>query len=260
MTGDPNDVTVGREGVGDDVHDGAGVVGDLVEVGPASEFKFTDKRIRTFLRDGDPWFVAADVCEALGIINVSQATDRLDGDEVRICLVDTKRGPRRTLIVSESGLYVMTLRSDKPQATEFQRWVTRDVLPSIRRTGTYSMPNVQRNEGLGPVPGERFYHAGFGTFAASTSPGAVVGSLPAGHATVLLADFLEFSRLGWDVADGSARQPVHPSEESVIRYLGSRGLGDQCCRNPLNGKWLFRLDALQHWYRHVGSVMVLPPA
>lgn len=88
--------------------------------------------------DGEPWFVAKDVCDALGLGNVGQALARLDEDEKSsITLNDGTPGNPNKAIVSEPGLYALVLASRKPEAREFKRWVTHDVLPSIRRNGGY---------------------------------------------------------------------------------------------------------------------------
>lgn len=88
--------------------------------------------------DGEPWFVAKDVCDALGLGNVGQALARLDDDEKSsITLNDGTPGNPNKAIVSESGLYALALTSRKPEAHAFKRWVTHDVLPSIRRDGAY---------------------------------------------------------------------------------------------------------------------------
>lgn len=84
-----------------------------------------------------PWFVAKDVCEVLGIVKVSNTVALLDDDERGAHTVGTPSGPQQMNIVSESGLYSLILRSRKPEAKRFKRWVTHDVLPSIRRTGQY---------------------------------------------------------------------------------------------------------------------------
>lgn len=87
--------------------------------------------------DGEPWFVAKDVCDALGLGRQQDSTRYLDDDEKGECLVNTPSGEQRMVTVSEAGLYSLILRSRKPEAREFKRWVTHDVLPSIRRNGGY---------------------------------------------------------------------------------------------------------------------------
>ena len=94
--------------------------------------------IRVVERDGEPWFVAADVCRALEIVNSRDAIARLDDDEKNtVVLTDGNRGNPQKAIVNEPGLYTLVLGSRKPEARQFKRWVTHDVIPAIRRTGGY---------------------------------------------------------------------------------------------------------------------------
>lgn len=93
--------------------------------------------IRTILKDGEPWFVAADVCGALEIRNNRDAIERLDADEKGVALTDTLGGQQEMTIVSESGLYALVLGSRKPEAKAFKRWVTHEVIPAIRKHGGY---------------------------------------------------------------------------------------------------------------------------
>ena len=92
--------------------------------------------------DGLPWFVAADVCRALGIRNNRDAVENLDEDEKGVANTDTPGGNQDLLTVSESGLYALIFRSRKPEAVRFRKWVTGEVLPSIRRTGSYTAPPI----------------------------------------------------------------------------------------------------------------------
>ncbi len=103
------------------------------------KFDFRGASLRTLTDEaGEPWFVAKDVCAVLELNNVSQALTRLDGDEKSsITLNDGTPGSPNKSIVSESGLYALVLTSRKPEAHEFKRWVTHEVLPQIRRTGGY---------------------------------------------------------------------------------------------------------------------------
>lgn len=101
--------------------------------------------IRTITVDGDPWFAAADVCKVLDIANPRDAVRTLDDDEV----ADHGVGSTDTLVlkvISEAGLYSLILRSRKPEAKAFKRWVTHDVLPTLRRTGQYEVAPVELNE------------------------------------------------------------------------------------------------------------------
>ena len=94
--------------------------------------------IRTVEQGGDTWFIANDVCRALELDNSRQALSRLDEDEKDVTLNDTLGGMQTMAIINESGLYSLVLSSRKPEAKAFKRWITHEVLPAIRRTGSYS--------------------------------------------------------------------------------------------------------------------------
>lgn len=100
-------------------------------------FQYQDQPVRTVQRDGEPWFVLKDVCAVLGISKYRDTADRLDEDERGSARVDTLGGAQDMTIINESGLYNVILRSDKPEARPFRKWVTGEVLPSIRKTGGY---------------------------------------------------------------------------------------------------------------------------
>lgn len=91
--------------------------------------------LRVLQRDGEPWFVTTDVCKALGIANSRAAAFELDPEEKGVVTADTLGGQQRVSIISESGLYLLVLKSRKEEAKAFQKWVTGEVLPSIRKTG-----------------------------------------------------------------------------------------------------------------------------
>lgn len=100
--------------------------------------------VRIILQDNEPWFVAKDVCDCLEINNSRQALSRLDDDEKNsVILNDGTAGNPEKSIVNEYGLYSLVLSSRKPEAKEFKRWITHDVLPNLRKYGTYSM-NIPR--------------------------------------------------------------------------------------------------------------------
>lgn len=106
-------------------------------------FNYGLNEVRTIIKDGEFWFVLKDVCDVLGIINSRNVQDRLDEDEkANVDLVDVSSNGvqqrRNFVIINESGLYNLILRSDKPGARKFKKWVTSEVLPSIRKTGTYA--------------------------------------------------------------------------------------------------------------------------
>lgn len=102
--------------------------------------KFEGAEIRMIDRDGEPWWVAKDVCAVLGIENVGNATARIDEDDIRqMDIIDAIGRKQKTSIVNEPGLYSLILRSEKPEAKRMKNWLTKEVLPSIRKTGSYSI-------------------------------------------------------------------------------------------------------------------------
>ena len=95
-------------------------------------FNFNQNEVRTIVKeDGEIWFVLSDVCNVLEIGNPSDAARRLDNDEVTLDIIEGNHRP--TNLVNESGLYSLVLTSRKPEAKQFKKWVTSDVLPSIRK-------------------------------------------------------------------------------------------------------------------------------
>ena len=103
---------------------------------------FSGSEVRTVEVNGEPWWVLKDVCTVLEIKNHKEVPDRLEPDEVGRFDVPHPQNPAKPLemvFINESGLYSVILRSDKPQARPFRRWVTGEVLPCIRKTGGYSV-------------------------------------------------------------------------------------------------------------------------
>lgn len=94
-------------------------------------------KVRTLNLNGEPWFVAADVCKALELGNPSMTVERLDDDEKGISTIDTLGGKQRMAIINEPGLYSLVITSRKPEAKAFKRWITHEVIPAIRRHGVY---------------------------------------------------------------------------------------------------------------------------
>lgn len=103
---------------------------------------FSGSEVRTVEVNGEPWWVLKDVCTVLEIKNHKEVPDRLEPDEVGRFDVPHPQNPAKPLemvFINESGLYSVILRSDKPQAKPFRKWVTAEVLPAIRKTGSYSV-------------------------------------------------------------------------------------------------------------------------
>ena len=126
-------------------------------------FNFDHFTVRAINRNGDIWFVAAVVCAVLDIKNTTQALAALDADERSMFNIGRSAingGGGEVNIINESGLYALILRSRKPEAKRFRKWVTSEVLPSIRKAGTYALPNrtidkAQQGE-LATLIAERF--------------------------------------------------------------------------------------------------------
>ena len=111
-------------------------------------FNYGEIPVRTVLLDGEPWWVLVDVCKVLTLTNSRKVAERLDEDEKGVTLVYTPGGTQNMTIINESGLYKVILRSDKPEAKPFTRWVTHEVLPAIRKTGN----------AVGQPPGAKKFH------------------------------------------------------------------------------------------------------
>jgi prophage antirepressor-like protein len=144
-------------------------------------FDFDDKLIRVEIRNGDPWFYLIDICNIIGLKNPSMTALALDDDEKMsikrnhpkfnlgsnddddekgVCLTDTLGGQQEVLIVSESGLYTVILRSRAATtagspAHRFRKWVTAEVLPQIRKTGSYTQPDDGGNERIASTAEDR---------------------------------------------------------------------------------------------------------
>lgn len=101
-------------------------------------------QVRVVVRDNEPWFVAADVCKVLQIVNSRDALTRIDDDEKGVVLTDTLGGKQKVTIVNEPGLYTLVLSSRKPEAKAFRRWITHEVIPSIRKHGAYLTPDTMK--------------------------------------------------------------------------------------------------------------------
>ena len=114
-------------------------------------FTYNGNEVRTVQKDGEPWWVLKDVCEVLGIGQAIRVAERLEEDEVsQTHLTDALGRRQATYIINESGLYNVILRSDKPEAKPFRKWVTSEVLPSIRRHGAYMTPETLEAAILNP--------------------------------------------------------------------------------------------------------------
>ncbi|SEB15958.1 Phage antirepressor protein KilAC domain-containing protein [Thalassobacillus cyri] len=107
-------------------------------------FNYGEQQVRTVIIDDVVWFIAADVCTVLDIKNSHDAVVRLDADEKATSVIPTQFGDKEMNLVNESGLYSLIFRSRKKEAKQFKRWVTHEVLPSIRKNGSYN-PQVPQS-------------------------------------------------------------------------------------------------------------------
>ena len=105
-------------------------------------FTFDADVVRVVMRDGEPWWVAADIAAILGLGRTHDAVRSLDDDEKGAEKIRPPGGTQSLSVVSEPGLYSLVLRSNKPNAKRFRRWLTHDVLPQLRRTGHYHAPTA----------------------------------------------------------------------------------------------------------------------
>lgn len=104
-------------------------------------FSYEGNDVRTVQRNGEAWWVLRDVCDILNLTTPARVAERLEEDEVsQTHIIDSIGRKQETTIISESGLYNVILRSDKPEAKSFKRWVTHEVLPTIRKHGAYIAP------------------------------------------------------------------------------------------------------------------------
>ena len=106
-------------------------------------FDYGNAKVRVLIIDGQPWFVAKDVCVVLGLLNTTESLKRIDRDDLSTTeVIDSIGRKQQVYIVSEPGLYVLVFESRKPEAKQFKKWVTSEVLPRIRKTGAYITGSV----------------------------------------------------------------------------------------------------------------------
>ena len=154
-------------------------------------FEYKGANVRTVERDGDAWFVAKDVADVLGIQNIRQNLDELDDDEKGVCNVYTLGGNQSMTVISEPGLYALVLKSRKPEAKEFSRWVRHEVLPAIRQHGGYLTPAKMEEALLNPDVIIRLAQA---LKAEREKVTALTEQVEASRAKVIFADAMDASQ------------------------------------------------------------------
>ena len=189
-------------------------------------FEFGSRPVRTVMRDGEPWFVAADVCAVLEHSNSRKAVGALDDDEKGVTIGYTRGGVQQMTIVNESGLYSLVFASRKPQAKAFRRWVTADVLPAIRRTGRYE---ASRPEGDGQV--------------CQQAPVAPLFEFGRENLPIEFADFLVLMGL-----PRLARAEAKVQELELVKSLIRQGLDQTSFLHPVSGRRVFTRLSLDAWW------------
>lgn len=150
-------------------------------------FNYESNEVRTVMIDGEPWFCLTDVCRVLGLSNPRSVADRLDKDERR--KFDLPR-QGETWFINEAGLYTVILRSDKPEAKPFRKWVTGTVLPAIRKTGSYrsnALPDPKASIAEAKLNNSRARLASVWLKLANINPVPEYRQICASHASAVLA-------------------------------------------------------------------------
>ncbi len=153
-------------------------------------------QVRTVERDSEPWFVGKDVAEALGYSNTRDALDRHVDDEDKNTVVnpDGNRGNPNMIIINESGLYSLVLSSKLPTARAFKHWITSEVIPSIRKTGGYQIPQGKELLALAVLEAQKTIEAQ-ATQIEEMRPHALLGrAITTADTSILIGDFAKILR------------------------------------------------------------------
>ncbi len=203
------------------------------EAAPHSTFNFGAHAVRVIVRDGQPWFVATDVAMALGYSSPKDAAEHLDADEKGSAITRTPGGDQRVTVINESGLYALVLRSRKPEARKFAKWVTSEVLPSIRKTGMYAKPAALPRLQLRHLP------PAVGTYRFDPA-----NPYPATGRTIEVAKSIVADiRIWGDSLPGTARQDLYDATEVLNDLLVSgwtevdEALGQMHCAIHMLNRW-----------------------
>lgn len=181
-------------------------------------FGFGDQLVRATDMQGAAWFVANDVCGALEISNARDAVSKLDEDEKGVVTTDTLGGPQQVSIISESGVYSLIFKSRKPSAVAFRKWVTGQVLPTIRQTGKF--------ETVPTEPMEQIVEAGTPEFIERVRTGLqlvrearIVFGIPAARRAWVVAGLPDVS----PAAEGASHlQYLDAKAQAVARWFAER--------------------------------------
>lgn len=165
-------------------------------------FTFGQNTIRTLTIGDAVWFVATDVAEALGYLTAKDASRHLDADEKGRQIVPTPGGQQEVTIINESGLYALVLRSRKPEARKFAKWVTGEVLPAIRKTGSYGQTQTPALPLTGQATQAAYQAAHQYIDDVRANPHSHTGSIPVQVLQGVLADALMSQRFLLSIRPG----------------------------------------------------------
>lgn len=187
-------------------------------------FNYNSVEVRTIQNDGEPWFVLRDVCNVLGLGTPARVAERLDPDEVsQTHITDSMGRQQETTIINESGLYNVILRSDKPEAKPFRKWVTSEVLPTIRRHGMYATPDTLEKMLADPdttiklletIKQERAARLALEAQAEADKPKVLFAdAVSASHSSILVGDLAKLLR----------QNGVEIGQNRLFRFLREKG-------------------------------------
>ena len=187
-------------------------------------FNYNSVEVRTIQKDGEPWFVLRDVCNVLGLGTPARVAERLDTDEVSQTHITDSMGRQQEMtIINESGLYNVILRSDKPEAKPFRKWVTSEVLPTIRRHGMYATPDTVEKMLADPdttiklletIKQERAARMALEAKAEADKPKVLFADVvSASHSSILVGDLAKLLR----------QNGVEIGQNRLFRFLREKG-------------------------------------
>lgn len=187
-------------------------------------FNYNSVEVRTIQKDGEPWFVLRDVCNVLGLGTPARVAERLDTDEVSQTHITDSMGRQQEMtIINESGLYNVILRSDKPEAKPFRKWVTSEVLPTIRRHGMYATPDTVEKMLADPdttiklletIKQERAARMALEAKAEADKPKVLFAdAVSASHSSILVGDLAKLLR----------QNGVEIGQNRLFRFLREKG-------------------------------------
>ena len=231
----------------------------------AKVFDYQTQQVRILLVDGSPWFVVADVCRILDLSNPTMAASRLDPDDLSTAeVIDGMGRTQQARIVNESGLYDLIFMSRKPEAKAFKRWVTHDLLPTLRKTGRYEVEPVAR-----PLPAS--YAEALRELAAQVEETEKVqAELAVAAPKAAHWDTLASADGDWSVADAAkvlSRDPaIKLGQGRLFTVLKDMGW---IYRQRGDGRWRVYQDQIttgrmseipaSHYHPRTGELVIDPP-